>query len=227
LTVPALYLAGGEVPGLLDPLALVDLVAGPWWMAALRLTFWFNWLLLLANLLPAFPLDGARILRAILWPALDYRGATMVAVRTSKLVALALCVWAYFVGGQQSAASLPSWLPLVTLAIFLYFSASAEAVKTEEADWDEDLLSYDFSQGYTSLERASEPRPRPAGLVHRWLQNRREMRRRRQETLERDEERQVDAILSRLHASGMEGLTADERALLHRVSARYRDRQQR
>jgi 2-oxo-4-hydroxy-4-carboxy--5-ureidoimidazoline (OHCU) decarboxylase len=42
--------------------------------------------------------------------------------------------------------------------------------------------------------------------------------------MEAVEERLVDGILSRLHAHGIDSLTADERALLHRVSARYRSR---
>ena len=44
------------------------------------------------------------------------------------------------------------------------------------------------------------------------------------EEIEAAEERQVDGILSRLHAHGMDSLTADEHALLGRVSARYRSR---
>ena len=52
-----------------------------------------------------------------------------------------------------------------------------------------------------------------------------EMRRRRRLFLEQAEERQVDEILLRLHETGMDGLSAKERALLNRVSARYRNRQ--
>jgi hypothetical protein len=44
------------------------------------------------------------------------------------------------------------------------------------------------------------------------------------EEIEAEEERQVDGILSRLHAHGMDSLTVDERKLLDRVSARYRNR---
>ena len=45
------------------------------------------------------------------------------------------------------------------------------------------------------------------------------MRRRRRATREQEEERRSDKILSRLHESGMEGLSAKERSLLNRVSA--------
>ncbi len=226
LALPMLLVAGVSVPILLAPLEPVGLADGSWWTVALKLAFWTNWLLLVVNLLPAFPLDGARILRALLWPALDIRGANLVAVRISKLTALGLCIWAWLISGDASAWALPGWLPLVLLAIFVYFSASHEVAKTEEAEWDDELFSYDFSQGYTSLERSSQPRSRPPGIVQRWINTRREQRKRRRDLLERDEERQVDEILTRLHESGMKGLSAKERALLHRVSARYRNRQQ-
>ncbi|MFO7907503.1 MAG: metalloprotease [Planctomycetota bacterium] len=42
--------------------------------------------------------------------------------------------------------------------------------------------------------------------------------------LEAEEERRVDAILSRLHVGGLECLTGEEREVLQRASARYRSR---
>jgi hypothetical protein len=165
------------------------------------------------------------VLRALLTPALDYRGAALVAVRTSKLTAVGVCVLAWLVRDAQSANVLPTWVPLALFAVFVFASASAEGSRIEETDWDEDLLSYDFSQGYTSLERTLDPPSKQGGTVRRWLENRREMRRRKRRFLEQQEERQVDEILIRLHEQGMDSLTAKERALLNRVSARYRNRQ--
>lgn len=225
LTLPILLATQTGVWELLSPLQPRGLIVGSWWTVTLKLAFWTNWLILLANLLPAFPLDGARVLRALLCPALDYRGATLVAVRTSKLTAVGVCVLAWLLRDEQSAAVLPTWVPLALLAVFLYSSASSEASRLDETEWDEDLFSYDFSQGYTSLERTMDPPHRHGSSVRRWLENRREMRRRKRVYLEREEERQVDQILLRLHEQGMQALTAKERALLQRVSARYRDRQ--
>jgi stage IV sporulation protein FB len=226
LTLPVLLVAQLGILDLLSPLQPTGLIQGPWWAVSLKLAFWINWLMLLVNLLPAFPFDGARVLRALLWPALDYRSATLVAVRTTKLTAMGVCVLAWAVSDVKSAEVLPAWVPLALFAVFVYSRGSAEATRLEEADWEEELFSYDFSQGYTSLERTVDPPRRPAGSpVRRWLENRREMRHRKRRRQEQEEERQVDAILVRLHESGLEGLTAKERALLHRVSARYRNRQ--
>jgi len=191
----------------------------------LKLAFWFNWLLLAVNLLPAFPFDGGRLLRCLLWPTMEHRGATQVAVRASKLTALGICVLAWLLRDLKSTDALPAWVPLVLVAAMIYFSAQHEGSRLEESDWEEDMLNYDFSQGYTSLERTGESSRRAGGSLRRWLETRRELRRRRRQSQEQDEERQVDAILMRLHEAGMEGLSAKERALLNRVSARYRSRQ--
>lgn len=224
-TAPLLVAAELNVLALLNPLAPTQLLSGTWSEVATKLLFWCNWVLLVANLLPAFPFDGGRILRVLLWPALDYRLAGLVTVRISKLVALGLCLLAWVSRDWETAAAIPVWVPVLLVASIVFFNAQHEGARLESADWDEDLLSYDFSQGYTSLERPETPR-RPALTVRRWLESRRELRRRRQQVQELEEERQVDGILMRLHEQGLESLSPKERALLDRVSARFRNRQQ-
>ena len=225
VVLPILIVARVGLAPLASVLEPAELLQGDWWVVTLKLIFWTNCLLLVVNLLPAFPLDGARFLRALLWPSLDYRGAGHVAVRTSKLTAVGICVLAWLVGDALVADVLPTWVPLVLLAIWLYGSAQQEAARLDEGDWEEELLSYDFSQGYTSLERNFESPRRAGNSVRRWLQQRSELRRRKRQARELEEERQVDSILMRLHETGMKGLTAKQRALLNRVSARYRSRQ--
>jgi len=225
VSLPLLLASGGSALELLSPLQPIGLHQGSWWLVTLKLVFWINWLLLIVNILPAFPLDGARALRALLTPAVDYRSAALVAVRTSKLTAVGVLILAWLLLGEHSAAVLPTWVPLALFAVFIYSNASAEAARIDESEWDEELFNYDFSQGYTSLERTMDPPRKPRGSMRRWIDNRRELRRRRRQWQEREEERQVDDILVRLHEVGMDGLTTKERALLNRVSARYRDRQ--
>src|SRR5262249_3880126 len=43
------------------------------WLVQLSRFFWVNWMLFLLNLVPAFPLDGGRMLQAFLWWRSDYR----------------------------------------------------------------------------------------------------------------------------------------------------------
>jgi Zn-dependent protease len=225
VTLPILIAAGIEVAPLVSLLAPAGLGTGELWEVALKQVFWINGMLVVANMLPAFPLAGARALRSMLWPSLDYRVAGHVVARASKLTALGLCILAWLVAGDMLAGVLPTWLPLILVATWLFGMAQQESMRLDESEWDEELFNYDFSQGYTSLERNFESPRRSGSSVRRWLQNRSELRRRRREAREHEEERKVDEILIRLHETGMESLSAKERALLNRVSARYRNRQ--
>ena len=55
-------------------------------------------------------------------------------------------------------------------------------------------------------------------------QERRENSRQQKKECEAADERRADEILQRLHDEGMESLTADDRAVLERVSMIYRKR---
>jgi Zn-dependent protease len=222
--LPMLLAARVDLTPLATLLAPSELLSGDWWIMALKLTFWINSMLVLVNLLPAFPFDGAKLLRVVFWSSLDYRSAGQVLVRISKVAALLICLLAWLEREVVFGGVLPLWLPLVVLATCVFCTAQVEAARLDEGEWDEDLYNYDFSQGYTSLERHFDPPRRPGMSVRRWLQQRSELRRRKQLAREHDEERQVDEILVRLHERGMDGLSAKERALLNRVSQRYRNR---
>jgi len=226
-TAPFLMLAGEGVLDLLNPLQPTDLILGPSSVVVLKLVFWINWLLLLINLLPAFPLDGGRVVRSILWPYFDYRTAVLAVARGAQIIAVGMCVFAYLMHDAFMPSIVPAWLPMVLLAMLLFFCARQEVARLEDQELDEELFSYDFSQGYTSLERHLEPsRASALGRLKSWFEARREARLERQRSIELEEERQIDEILARLHARGMKALSAKERALLERVSARYRNRTQ-
>jgi stage IV sporulation protein FB len=227
LTAPLLLAGRQDVLGLFVPLAPAALTEGPPFIVGLKLVFWINWLLVLVNLLPAFPFDGGRVLRSLLWSQFDYRTAVFWVTRTAMAASLGMCFIAWWMRDTYTTALVPAWVPLLLFAIFLWFGAQQEESRLEYGDGDDDFFGYDFSQGYTSLERdASRQRPSGPGPIRRWFEERREARRQRQEAIEREEEQQVDAILIRLHEAGIEGLTPQERTILERVSARYRNRQQ-
>lgn len=65
--------------------------------AVLSLLGYMNLLLGLFNLVPGFPLDGGRVLRAILWSSKgDLEWATRISSRAGKVVALAIMLWGFF-----------------------------------------------------------------------------------------------------------------------------------
>ena len=112
------------------------------------------------------------------------------------------------------------------MAIYLYFSARRESQRVDDEVGEDDLFGYDFSQGYTSLERPPAAARHHPGPLRRWLEQRRQIRERRLRELEAEEERRVDEVLIRIKESGKESLTSEEQSLLERVSARYRNRLQ-
>ncbi len=226
-TIPPLWMATKDVNliGLLNPLRPDEVVEGLPQVVFLKLTFWLNWILLIVNLLPAFPFDGGRGLRALLWPVLGYRPAILLVARLATISAVVMCVLAWALHTPDENWLVPVWFPLVLIALFLVFSAKQEVARLEQQEIGSELFGYDFSQGYTSLEqeqratRVDEP-----GMLRRWLTKRREQREQARQHREAEEESRVDEVLARLHTVGMDGLSPKERSLLNRVSARYRNR---
>jgi Zn-dependent protease len=171
--------------------------------------------LFLFNLLPAFPLDGGRIFQALLWARTDYRQATTTAVTVGSITALVMLVVAFIYNEAL----------LLGLALFMYISCRQQLMLLE-AGVDETGLGYDFSQGYTSLERGEPPPPRPKRLnfIQRWLQQRAARRLQREAEQREHDEARTDALLEKIAREGKESLTDEERRFLKRVSDQYRRR---
>lgn len=75
-----------------------------------------NLVLALFNLLPAFPMDGGRILRALLAMRLPYVRATRIAVVVGRLVAVPLAIWGIASGN----------ILMLLVAFFVYMGGGAE-----------------------------------------------------------------------------------------------------
>ena len=120
-----------------------------------------------------------------------------------------------------------SVLPLL-LAMFIFMTCRHQWFVLETGG-EENLFGYDFSQGYTSLER-DQPQPAPPrrrqSWFQRWLQRRAERKMRRELEVREAEERRMDELLEKVQRVGMQGLTDEERRFLIRASARYRNRQE-
>ena len=215
-----------QLLGLLNPFATPqDLVEpGGTGIIAAKLTLWLNWILMLLNLLPAYPFDGGPILRAMLWPALGRRTARIVTARVAMGVAFLFCVASLLTitMATEFQTHLPTWIPLLTLGMFLFFSARQDLAAAATPEWSDepagyqlssdglDLLDVDWSSADEDDGVLVEHKPRPA-----------EQNRRAQEAVE---DARVDDILARLHDSSWESLSSDEIAILQRASQRYRRR---
>jgi Zn-dependent protease/predicted transcriptional regulator len=82
---------------------------------------WINITLAVFNLLPAFPMDGGRVLRSIIALRTDFARATEIATRIGQVFALVFAAIGLFVTGNPF---------LVLIAVFVWVAASAEAAET-------------------------------------------------------------------------------------------------
>jgi stage IV sporulation protein FB len=228
--LPFILFSDASLIGLLYPLAPQGLFEGSQWLLGIKLTFWINWVLLIVNLIPAMPFDGGHIFRSAILcisSSISRRQASKVVARFAQLTALGLVIFAWFLRGEPTMGVVPAWLALVLLAVFLFFSTRHdEANETQAEADDEDFFGYDFSEGYTSLERSTQIKepPRVSPLA-RWIEKRKALKLQRQEEREIADDNAIDEILVRLHEGGMESLSDNDRAILHRVSERMRQRQ--
>ena len=108
------------------------------WPLVISYIYWINLILAVFNLIPAFPMDGGRILRSILTPRMGYLKATKFAVNLGHIFAL---IFGY-VGLRYN-------IFLVFIAIFIYMAASGEGMQVEIKEIlkkfrIKDILSKDF-----------------------------------------------------------------------------------
>lgn len=210
-------LKSGQGAVLFNPLKIpaVDLAADPVF-AVMLLGFSANWTLFLISMIPAYPLDGGRIVKSL---AHHFWGNELGTE------------W-YFVFGFLSAVVLV-FAGLLADSAAVVFLGTVVIVLTMHEFWqhrhgdsfDDSFMGYDFSQGYTSLERNErEKAPPRKGWLARWKENRRRERERQDRERAAWLEQQVDALLIKIHEQGEQSLTPAEKALLKQAGTRYRDK---
>lgn len=193
-----------------------SLVKLEWWQLWLARFFWINWMLLLLNVcLVGFPLDGGRMLQALLWPRLGYHRSMQTAVFIGFVVMLVVAIFGFV---QNETL-------IVALALFIYFACRQQWILLETGG-EESLFGYDFSQGYTSLERDQPPaaRPKKPNFLQRWLQRRAATKLKREQERQEADERRMDELLEKIQRYGKDSLTDEENRFLKRVADQYRNR---
>ena len=204
---------------------MLGVITGQWWEVAIpnpfRLTsavihadgvsplllttlFWINalsFVLLLFNLLPIFPLDGGRIVQALLWPKMGYARSMRFAVRTGFFGAIALGV-------------LGLVMSMTTLVIIAVFGGITCYITSKQLKFTEEFMGYESDDYSASLYEKGPDDARPA------KPSRRERQAQRKAQAERDEMEQVDHVLQKIAQSGIDSLTAAEKRLLRRTTRR-------
>lgn len=223
LTLPAVVSAGAT-----GAFSLFSLPAVSFSTAALSacglIIFGVNVKLLAVSLLPIPPLGGSRLIRG--WnlttsatgredPAAGGRWA-MFSLAASMLVATSGIVW----DNPWISALGALLLACACVEVMAYMPSASRPAPEEES-----VGGYDFSQGYTSLERDDEedlPREPSPGPLARW-KAKRDAERRQREIADREAaERAIDRLLAKVGEVGMKGLTDSERAELTKLSAKFK-----
>ena len=84
---------------------------------------WWNLTMIVFNMLPAFPMDGGRVLRAFLAMRMNYAKATRWAATVGRVMALVFAWYAIFVVSHPM---------LIVIAFFVWVGAGDEAAAAEQ-----------------------------------------------------------------------------------------------
>ena len=156
--------------------------------------------LLLFNLLPAFPLDGGRILHSIVWSRNGDLKAHRVLITSGRVVAVTLLlIWMTVEGAS-------GFLLAMALIIFIQSYVMSKAEIDSDREWWQG--SEQPQQSWWSRQK------------ERYLQEQQE----RKEKSEAAKRLRVDQLLAKVSREGIESLSSEERKFLERVSRHYDER---
>jgi Zn-dependent protease len=172
-------------------LSLPAEVAGSWWLLSLFFLNAVSLMLLLFNLLPVFPLDGGRILQALLWARMGYARSMRIAVRAGYIGAIVLGI-AGFV------------LPSVMLVCIALFGGITCWITHKQLQFTQETMGFE-------PDEPDEPTP---------AERRAERRAQRDAQRAEQEKSAVDAILQKIARSGIESLSVAERRRLRQATRR-------
>ena len=185
------------------------------------ITFWVNWILLVVNLLPVYPLDGGRMVQAALATRWQGDTVTQIYLKVGMVVGFLGLLVGMVIGDTGN-----TWVVLFSAFILLLNQFESFQLQSAET-YEDSVFGYDFSQGYTSLERGLDIDEKPARQPG-WLQRRRERRKaekahRRQEQ-NAEVQAELDGLLQKIQDHGIDSLSEAERRKLKRAAEMYREK---
>jgi hypothetical protein len=178
----------------------------PLWLVAIYLAHYTSMIILLFNLLPVFPLDGGRIVQAGLWPRFGYVHSMRLAVYTGYVGAIGLLIFALVLQDMM-------------LGFIAVFGGITCYITIKQLEWTEtfmgeqdDLFAQSLWGGTDEVEEDT------AGATT--MTSRAERRAAKQAEAEEAESREIDRILAKIAAEGIEKLNAREQRLLRKATER-------
>lgn len=195
---PTLPFSGGSELHTLDPYLATTATFYLGWIYSA------SWMLLVFNLLPIFPMDGGRILQAILWPLVGYH-------KSMNFACLIGMIGAAIMGAFGLATFAAGGLLLVFIAASGFLTCyqmrlALQASSPEEWDHGPDYAS--------SLRDPPQRRRKVKGRWFKWAS--------RKAAKERAEQAKIDAILAKVHDRGLHSLTWWEKRTLKKATERQR-----
>ncbi|MHC4661664.1 MAG: site-2 protease family protein [Planctomycetota bacterium] len=190
---------------------------GKWFAIVAYLAY----LILLFNLIPAFPLDGGQVLRALLWKKYDFRKATMAVTTTGYIFAIILVIVGLGLPmAQEPGQGGRGTTLLLALGIFIGLSCWFERKIMKYRSESEYGEYFDFSSGDVKYKLVDEKK-KPGFWERRRTQK--EAARRKRETEEaRSIRERVDELLAKVSREGMTALTEEEKSFLKEASKKYK-----
>ena len=201
-------------------------------ISLIQIVTWVNFQLLLVNLIPAFPLDGSRILRSLIL-ILNPRTTTLKLENRILAIGIAtglmMFVLAWFSRDLNYGDFQPTWLFLSVAGILLIFGARygyyLRAMQAQqEINLIDQYMNYEVCDEFENSE--SWMTEFEEDTIAEWIQDQENRNEKAERSVAIDEETRVDAILKKLHESGSDALTEEEKAFLNRVSQQYRRRRE-
>lgn len=192
----------------------------------LIITFWLNWVLGLLNLLPVYPLDGGRMTQAVLATRWNAEATTQIYLKVGMALGFIGIIFGMIADSTKTLQPCAVWVIIIAATVLLLNLQESYQLQSTET-YEDSVFGYDFSQGYTSLERSLESEPKPAkrpGTLQRWRERRKAEKLRRQQEQNAQVQAELDVLLQKIQDHGMDSLTDAERRQLKRASALFREK---